>query len=355
MANSRLKHQPMVSIIIPCYNSLSLLGSCIYSVLATDYPCYEVIVVDDYSTDGSFEFVKELAESDKHIRVIGNLRRSGPSVTRDLGIKASKGKYVAFLETDMEVEADWLRETVMVLENDASIGAAQSKVLDLKRRNVIEAIGVYIVPQTGWVVNRGFGRRNGQVFDYIEEVTAGAVGIVAKKEVIAKLGGFDPELVHNIDDIDLFWRMWLSGHRVVAVPRSVTYHWTCKPSRIRERATSRLESEFHFGKIPRVFIKNYEAKNLLRYLPQSITIMLLRAFMGVARRDLIPFIGLIKAARWNLKTLPDTLRERYRIQRVIRKVSDDYLMQKIMVKDFREYLRYRLYASHMAKFLSGED
>jgi hypothetical protein len=322
-------------------------------VLNTNYPSFEVILIDDCSTDGSLELVKKIFGSDPRLKVTRNNKKSGPAASRNRGIKMAKGEYIAFIETDMEVDPNWLTELVKVLESDKTIGAAQSKVLDIKHQNFVQAVGIYIIPQTGWVINRGFGEEDNKgAHNDIKEVSMGAVGSVIKREVLSKVGNFDEKLVHNVDDIDLGWRVWLSGYRIVSVPMSITYHWTFKPGRIREKTTSRLNSEFHFNKIPRVFIKNYELKNLVKYLPCALIIMFYRAFINLVKKEPMPMIGLFKSILWNLRALQDTLTHRYRIQRVIRRVPDDYIMQKIMVKNLLIYRRYLSKVRLIEKFFT---
>lgn len=323
---------PLISVVMPSYNSISLLQNAVRSVLSTRYPRMELIVVDDCSSDGSFEYLKQIEASDKRLRVIRNPQRSGPSLARNVGISDARGEYVAFLETDTEVDPDWLTEPVAVLRADPSIAAVQSRCLDLLHRDRIVSMGILLVPHTGWTVSVGFGKPAESYPDRPFEVTCGAVGTVVRKRILVEVGGFDEKLVHNVDDIDLFWRIWLTGSSIVSVPESVTYHWGSKPQEVRAAVTSRIESELHTSKMLRVFLKNYEAANVVRYLPVAVLAMFLRGILNMIRRDTVPIRGFIKGLAWNLKELDSTLRERYRIQETIRRVSDEYVMKKIMTK-----------------------
>jgi GT2 family glycosyltransferase len=340
MDKHKSDYWPRVSIIIPSFNSLALIEKSLRSALASEYPNFEVVVVDDCSTDGSFELIHRISRTDSRLKVLRNQRNYGPSATRNAGIKAADGKYIVFFETDMEAEPNWLREMVRVLDDNSSIGAVQSKVLDINRRDLIQAVGVRYVPHIFWVISLGFGEK-AELLNSSEEVSIGAVGSVVRRQVLEEVGGFDEKLVHNIDDIDLGWRIWLAGYRIISVPQAVTYHWTSKPSAVREKATPGLRSEFHFNKVPRVFLKNYEIKNLIRYIPWALGILFLRGLANLLRGNLKPLAGFLMACVWNIRVLPDTLRERRRIQ-AIRKVSDSYLMEKIMVKGsiFSIYKKY---------------
>jgi GT2 family glycosyltransferase len=125
--------------------------------------------------------------------------------------------------------------------------------------------------------------------------------------------------------------VWLAGYRIVTAPKAVVYHWTAKPSGLREKTISRQLSEFHSNKAPRILIKNYEFRNVVKYLPQALMIHLFRSLVNLIKGDLVPFMAFFKASIWNLKLMRDTSKERRRIQ-CLRKISDKYLMQRVMIK-----------------------
>ena len=92
-----------ISIIVPVYNTESYVSSCIESILSQTFSNYELIIIDDGSNDKSREICDEFAEKDDRIKVYRQ-RNSGPSVTRNVGLKLAKGKYVAFIDSD-----DWIQ------------------------------------------------------------------------------------------------------------------------------------------------------------------------------------------------------------------------------------------------------
>jgi teichuronic acid biosynthesis glycosyltransferase TuaG len=91
---------PLISVITPCYNSARYIGQTIESVLAQTYQNWEMIIVDDCSTDNSFQLAREYAEKDKRIRVYRQEQNSGAALARNKAIMESHGKYVAFLDSD---------------------------------------------------------------------------------------------------------------------------------------------------------------------------------------------------------------------------------------------------------------
>lgn len=320
-------NSPLVSIIMPSFNSAALIRGCLASVLKTTYPNYEIIVVDDQSTDDSYDILQKEYGQHGHIRIIQNETNSGPSKTRNHGIRIALGDYLAFIETDMEVDPQWLEPLVQALETDQSLGGAQSKVLDLINHNVIQSDGIYIDPHTFWVVSKSSGlpASTSQSEKY---VGIGAVGSVVRSSVIQQIGGFDEAIVHNIDDLDLCWRIWSAGYRIKYFPQSITYHWTMKSLSDRSKVTPSVKSEFHFQKTLRIFLKNYEWLNILRYTPWLYSIFILRIIVNALKGNLAPFEGFLKAQWWNIQVLPDTLKERKRIQS-LRKLRDKEILSHI--------------------------
>ena len=90
----------LVSIIMPNYNSASFIEESIASVLSQTYENWELILVDDYSTDGSVKIIKSLIADDKRVKLIKLAENSGPAIARNRAIEEAKGRYIAFLDSD---------------------------------------------------------------------------------------------------------------------------------------------------------------------------------------------------------------------------------------------------------------
>lgn len=93
-------NKPLVSIIIPVYNTLQYLQECVESVLMQDYDPIEVILVDDCSPDGAGALCDQLAQAHEHVRVVHHEQNQGLDVTRRTGIEHAKGEYITFLDSD---------------------------------------------------------------------------------------------------------------------------------------------------------------------------------------------------------------------------------------------------------------
>lgn len=205
------------------------------------------------------------------------------------------------------------------------------------RKRIIDA-GYLVVPYLGWAVMRGSGMKDDGSLDHVRDVCATGTTIAIKREVLNQVGSFDPELRRATgDDVDLCWRVWLRGYRVVFVPNSRVYHWTKTiPMQFsiygyKSMKEIRLINEFHANKNPiRILLKLYSRSNIIRYLPLAILGMTFRALYYLLRKsDYTVLVGLIKAILWNFFRFPETFRMRREVQ-ATRKVSDDYIMNHIM-------------------------
>lgn len=119
----------MISIIIPVYNAEGVIGRCIESVLSQDYKNWELILVDDGSSDNSKNICEEYANSDIRISVIRQ-ENQGPSVTRNTGILASKGDYLCFIDADDYVSRNYLSDFHVEYDLDISIQGMRLEYTD---------------------------------------------------------------------------------------------------------------------------------------------------------------------------------------------------------------------------------
>ena len=114
-----MKNQPLISVIIPVYNVENYLRECVDSVINQTYKNLEIILVDDGSTDSSGKICDEYAKTDSRITVISQ-KNSGPSKTRNAGLKNAKGKYIYFLDSDDYIEADAFEQLICTAEKNGA-------------------------------------------------------------------------------------------------------------------------------------------------------------------------------------------------------------------------------------------
>lgn len=333
------KRYPKVSIITPAFRAEYFIKEVIANFSKIKYPNIEFLLIFDPSPDKGFETAKALTKGQKNWRVISNKRHLGISKTLNLGIKNSRGKYVGFFMTDMAVDSNCLTELVSFLEKaESSVGVAVAKTFDFHHRDRIQAYRMYFVPQTGYLHIPEYGFKDSRVTNLPFEGFSGIDGAIFKKEVFKKTGAFDVDVDMGINDLDLIWRVWLAGFKVVRVPTAKVYHWSLKEG----RATDRWE--FSYARMIDLFIQNYSLKYLVIYLPQLIVVFSARALITLMEGNPSPMRGWLQSLKWSVSYLPKALKKRRYIQSKVRAVSDDYLRDRIFspmsLWEFYSYVRW---------------
>lgn len=204
---------PQVSIIIVNYNGKELLEKCLESLFKANYEKFEVILVDNNSTDGTLEFVTKNYPSIIIIKLDSNKGFAEPN---NIAAKIAKGKYLLFLNNDTVVTPDFISEMIKVVENDKKIGICQS--LLLKPDGSIDSSGDFI-DKLGVVYNS-----KTKIDDMREISSARGASMLIRKKVFDELGGFDEKFFVSFEDVDLGWRTWIIGYHVMLVPTSIVYH-----------------------------------------------------------------------------------------------------------------------------------
>lgn len=128
----------LVSVVVPVYNLKEFIKNCLDSLLSQTIEDYEIIVIDDGSTDATEEFLKTI--NNPKIKVIYNPQNKGPAYSRNRGIKASRGEFIAITDSDCIVEKNWLKEIIRPFSSDPYIMISGGKVIDPSRRNYWERV-----------------------------------------------------------------------------------------------------------------------------------------------------------------------------------------------------------------------
>lgn len=214
---------PLIAIIIVNWNGKDLLDTCLTSLKKTDYPKYNVIVVDNGSNDGSVEFVKKKFPEVDALLLDKNY---GFAKGNNAGIKNALKKYnpdyILLLNNDVEiVQRDWLKRLIEVSENNGKIGITGCKLVSADRQ--VQYLGTRITP---------FGfpgilllKKHVPGGPFEVDGIIGAVFLI-KKEVIEKIGlldeGFSPFLC---EDVDYCIRARKSGYKIEVLPEVEVIHY----------------------------------------------------------------------------------------------------------------------------------
>ncbi len=317
---------PLISIIILNYNGREFSLDCIDSVLKSDYPNFEVIVVDNASADDSLSLIEKKFGRNSCLRIIKNTKNFLYAGGNNSGIRQARGEYIIILNNDTEVDKDWLKEIFLVMR-DEKVGAAQPKILIFNQfPKTIDYAGAGI-DRFGYA--KGFARGEidrGQINGVQEIFYAGGTAMILKKKILNEVGLFDERFGAHWEDTDLSWRIRLHGYKIVLIPKAVVYH---KGSLSMRKFAKSQKVAFWIRKnrIAGLF-KNYSIYNLMHYLPLLLIIYLL-VFLKelVLDRNIGLAMSSLLAVLWNIKELPYLLQQRRVVQRMIRRVKDAEILK----------------------------
>lgn len=210
--------QNKVTIVIPNYNGLKFMEPCFRSLKAQTYQSYELLVVDNGSTDGSVEWLKE-----NHIPSIFLPENTGFTGAVNTGIKAAKTPYVILLNNDIEAAPRYVEELVKAVERSPRIFSVSSKMIQMYHRDLMDDAGdMYCL--LGWAYQRGVGRPVGCYEKPCRVFSACAGAAIYRRAVFEEIGYFDPMHFAYLEDMDVGYRARIAGYHNVYCPEAVVYH-----------------------------------------------------------------------------------------------------------------------------------
>lgn len=216
--------QPKVMIVILNWNGKDDTIVCLDSLSKLDYTNYEVIVVDNGSTDGS---QKEIKRRFPMVKLVENKENLGFAKGNNIGIRIaledSNVKYIFLLNNDTKVEPNCLTELIKVAETDGRIGIVQPKMLRMNDPRIIDSTGH--VFSWGRIVDRGCGKVDKGQYDCKLDIIGGCAGAcLYRREMLEEIGLFDESFWAYYEDAELSWRAYKRGWKAKYVPSAIVYH-----------------------------------------------------------------------------------------------------------------------------------
>ena len=204
-----LPRAPKVSVIVACYNGQRTIRACLESLQRLNYPDYEVILVDDGSTDTT----AQLASTFPQVRCLRHEKNLGLSAARNTGTAAAAGEIVAFTDSDCRADQDWLYYLVgdLLAGDWAGIGGPNL----LPPEDSLVAAAVMVSPG---------GPAHVMLTDRQAEHIPGC-NMAFYKRALAEVGGFDPIFRRAGDDVDLCWRLQQAGYKIGFSPSAFVWHY----------------------------------------------------------------------------------------------------------------------------------
>lgn len=265
--------EPMVSIIIVNYNGLRDIKTCLSSVFDQSYLSFEVIVIDNGSSDSSVEFIEN---NYPQVKIIKNKKNLGFAKANNQGFDVSIGEFIATLNNDTEVDKDWLRELVSAMMDDEDIGMCGSRIMFYKHRDIINSIGI-TVSVTGYAYDTAIGEPFSEKFSRKMEIFCpSAAAALYRRKMIEEIGFFDEDFFAYYEDVDLAWRARLAGWKAVYVPTAVVYHRVSQTGK-QLRDLNSLQERNRIW----LLMKNSSLWHFLIYLPISVIHFILASLCGI--------------------------------------------------------------------------
>jgi biofilm PGA synthesis N-glycosyltransferase PgaC len=203
---------PGVSILIPAYNEEQVIGLSVAAALASDYPRFEVLVLDDGSTDDTEAAALRAAAGDSRCRVLRDPANRGKADRLNAGLAQARYDLVAVMDADTHVHPDALTLLVSRMSRSDLIAAVAGAPHVTNRGTILLAMQVL---EAAAVI--GLIRRTQSVTGRVG-VVAGVLGLFRRDRVLA-VGGYDPRMA--TEDIDLTWRLLLAGWETVYEPHAL--------------------------------------------------------------------------------------------------------------------------------------
>ncbi len=217
--------KPSVVTIVLNWNGKKVLGDCLSSLLASDYPKLQVMVVDNGSADGSVEYLKDAFPM---VRLLCNPANLGFAAGNNLGIRQvlkEETDYILLLNNDTMVDRECISHLVQVAENDPRYGALSPKIYYLDPPNRLWYAGGAFSLWRG--ISEHWGRKavdKGQ-YDTLREVTfVTGCALLIRGSVLQEVGLLDERLFNYAEDADLSVRILKAGHRLAYVPQARLWH-----------------------------------------------------------------------------------------------------------------------------------
>lgn len=296
--------QPRVAIIVLNYNGRELLERFLPTIENLDYKNFQILVVDNASTDDSVNFLKE---NHPEIHLVENNHNVGYSQGYNMGVEAaSDADYLWLLDYDVRVEKDTLDCLVAHLQNHPDVGIVTPKITDIDTGQ-IQSLG-FDYDRFGFYRPRDSGRTvpsnpNPQSVPY-----GMGAALLIDRDVWMQIGGFDEGNFIYGDDDYICFQAWLRGHKVVALPE-------CEVSHVRHTTDTAFLRYHNARNRTRVYLKTFQKRTLMTGMPGFLLYIILQLGKDLLiRRSLKHAVYRSAGFIAGIRTISEIVESRERIQ-----------------------------------------
>jgi len=310
----------LFSIIIPNYNGKEYLKECLDSLDKQALKDFEIIVVDDASTDDSFSFIRK---SYPQVRVLQMGKNSGFSKVVNRGIQEARGEYIFLLNNDTRLDKDCIEEINKAIQRYPEYDIYACKILNMSDPQMIDSAGDgYSIIGNPFKI--GYKKKDSPEYQKPKEVFgACAAASIYKRSLFEEIGYFDEDFAFYNEDSDINFRACLRGHRCLYIPTAVVHH------RVSASYKKKLGAVIYYicrNKI-NLIVKDMPTSLIIKYFPLLILGRMRDLAMAASKGKFITGISGMVGALWQL---PLMLKKRKEIQKA-RQISDKEL-EKYLLK-----------------------
>jgi len=294
---------PDISVIVVSWNGRRYLDECLTAVAAQQGVVFETILVDNGSTDGTVEYVRERYPWVRLVVLAGNRGFTGGN---NAGAREARGRYLAFLNNDTAADPEWLRALRAAVDEAAGFCLITSRVVYMHDPTIIDSAGDGFL-RSGGAFKRHHGARVAVAAESREVFGVCGAACLISRAVFEELGGFDETFFASHEDVDLSYRARLRGYRCrYAANAVVRHHGSATLGTISASAVFQGQRNLEW-----LYLANTPASLLVTTLPGHLLYNAAAAVYFARQGMLVPFVRAKVAA---LGGLPQVLRKRARVQ-----------------------------------------
>lgn len=332
----------LATVIIPNYNGMRFLPKCIAALRRQTVSCFDILVVENASTDGSLQWLREndvpyLLNSrnlgfaggvNSGIRAVTGMKEAAPAPEEKTPQSASP-RYIILLNNDTEAEPGFVEALVGAMEKDRKLFAASAMMLRVQDHSLIDDAGDSM-SLPGWAFQRGTEEPRARYERACEVFSACGGAAIYRTEYLEKTGLFDEAHFAYLEDMDLSWRARLKGYRVSYCPAARVLHYGSATSGSKYNAFKvRLTSRNHIW----LMYKNQPDFLLIFHSPWILAGLFVKALFFAKRGLFLPWLS----GTW------EGLMNLHRVTRVnFAEVPPHRLLsiEKLLIRGTAEYLKH---------------
>lgn len=276
---------------------------------------YDIILIDNASTDGTAEYVRQNFPSVHIIQLPINKGFTGGYAA---GIEQIESKYLILLSADFEVSKQWFQPLHSFMENNEKVAVVQPKILYQKQKHLFEYAGAAggFIDALGYPFCRGrlfftLEEDKNQYQDPIECFWASGGCFMIRAHLFKEFSGLEPDFFAHMEEIDLCWRLKNAGHQIYAVPSSTVYH--VGGSVISYGSPQKAFLNFRNGLF--MMLKNLPSSELIPVLFIRMVLDGVAAIKGLLSGNFGEFGAILKAHLYFYKGLPSFWKKRKAAQK----------------------------------------